>query len=354
MITLLLMYAHLCVKDFLELALKRVKYIPIFLQVLDHKTVLFVEEDRYVQGGQARTVETWGLDRIDQASNAIDNQFNVPCNLTGKGVDVYILDTGISERHSEIRGKVQTLTCGAYPQQSISCFAHGTHIAGTVGGRSLGVAPGVNIFSVKVLNCTNQGTWNTILQGIECVLNHTQHRGNQSAVVNMSLFGTKHRAIKKGIHRLIKQGITVVGIAGNTGNSDTTPNDACKTFPASVQGVIGVSASTRLDEAYRYSNAGVCVDLYAPGENILSASHSCEFCRDSRSGSSMAAPHVTGAIALLLERCPNLPPWKVHYHLLSHMTIPDKLNMRTIPKRLRRSTPNLLLHVSDAMCTLEC
>lgn len=327
------------------------KYILIFLQVLNQKTVLFVEEDQYVQGGQARTVVTWGLDRIDQASNARDSRFNVPCNLTGKGVDVYILDTGISERHIQLRGKVQTLTCGAYHKQNVSCFAHGTHIAGTIGGTSFGVAPGVNIFSVQILNCTNRGTWNTILQGIECVLNHTKHRGNQSAVVNMSIFGTKHRAIKKGIDRLIKRGITVVGIVGN---SNTKPKDSCKTFPASVQGVIGVSASTRLDEAYRYSNAGVCVDLYAPGEGIISASHSCEFCRDTRSGSSMAAPHVTGAIALLLERCPNLPPWKVHYHLLAHMTIPDKLNMRTIPKRLRRSTPNLLLHVSDAMCTLKC
>ena len=153
------MYAHLCVKDFLELVLKGtswVKYILIFLQVLNQKTVLFVEEDQYVQGGQARTVVTWGLDRIDQASNARDSRFNVPCNLTGKGVDVYILDTGISERHIQLRGKVQTLTCGAYHKQNVSCFAHGTHIAGTIGGTSFGVAPGVNIFSVQILNCTNQ------------------------------------------------------------------------------------------------------------------------------------------------------------------------------------------------------
>ena len=141
-------------------------------------------------------------------------------------------------------------------------------------------------------------------------------------------------------------------ITGN--NINNKPRDSCKFSPASIQGVITVSASTKSDEAYSYSNAGVCVDLFAPGKYISSASSSCEFCYDTRSGSSMAAPHVSGAIALLLERCPNLPPWKVHYHLLSSMTLLDKLDLRPIPRRLRASTPNLLLHVSNAMCTLDC
>jgi len=127
---------------------------------------------------------------------------------------VYVLDTGISQ-HVDLRGRVHTLNCGGVQQQhNNSCYGHGTHIAGTIGGRALGVAPGVNIFSVRVLNCTIQSTWNIILQGIECVLNHTKQRGNRPAVVNMAFYGSKHRAVKKAIDSLIKKGITVVGIAG--------------------------------------------------------------------------------------------------------------------------------------------
>ena len=188
------------------------------MQVLNHRAVELVEEDQYVQGGEARATQSWGLDRIDQVSSHYDSRFNNPCNLTGHGVDVYVLDTGIS-RHVDLRGRVHTLNCGGFQQQhNNSCYGHGTHIAGTIGGRALGVAPGVNIFSVRVLNCTIQSTWNIILQGIECVLNHTKQRGNRPAVVNTAFYGSKHRAVKKAIDSLIKQGITVVGIAGRIGH----------------------------------------------------------------------------------------------------------------------------------------
>ena len=204
------------------------------LQVLSHRAVEFVEEDQYVQGGEARTTGSWGLDRIDQVSKIYDSKFSNPCNLTGNGVDVYVLDTGISQ-HAYLRGRVHTLSCGGEQLQrgSDRCYGHGTNVAGTIGGTTLGVAPGVNIFSVRVLNCTIQSTWNIVLQGIECVLNHTKQRGNQPAVVNISIYGSKHRAVKKAIDSLIKQGISVVGIAGKvTSRGLLTPGFvACSTTP---------------------------------------------------------------------------------------------------------------------------
>ena len=317
-----------------------------------------VQEDQYIHPGSV--AESWGLDRIDQVSPQIDSIYSPPCGLTGEGVDVYVMDSGISYSHSEFGGRAQYPGCDPIDlmqgdgrnYSGGDCTGHGTNIAGIVGASRYGVAPGTNIFSVRILNCNHIGTTNTVVQGIECIMNHTKTR-NRSAIVNMSIYGEKDRVIKRAIERLLRRGITVVTIAGNT-PENRKPKDACKLSPAAIKGVITVSGSTILDQAFERTNAGACVDIFAPGKDVFSTSYACTICRDRRSGSSMAAPHVTGAVALLLEKCPRLPPWKVKHLLLSQMTVVDSLDMSAISGSLQPVTPNLLLNLSPAMCSLQC
>lgn len=344
----------------------------------------FIEEDTMAKAGSAHNVDTmatagsarnvfysWGLDRLDQPSNNLDLYYRAPCNLTGEDVDVYVVDTGIHFSHKQFEGRAQHPGCDPADVESQTslkfrgtsligntaenmtgwdCVGHGTHVAGIVGGKDYGVAPGVNLFSIRVLSCNLTGSWNAIVEGLDCVLERAQRR-NKSTVVNMSLFGEKTRAVKRAIEELLRHNITVVTIAGN---NRLRPRDSCRVTPGSVRGAITVAASTRQDYAWPFSNAGLCVDIYAPGETIPSANKNCNDCVEFKSGTSMAAPHVTGAIAMLLQHCPNMPPWKVKLHLEQHMAIKSKLNMSRIPRKLRLTTPNLLLNLHHDLCSIHC
>ena len=333
----------------------------------------FVEEDAIVRTGSPprRVFYAWGLDRLDQTSHHLDFLYHAPCNLTGDGVDVYVMDTGIHFSHNQFEGRAQHPGCdpadtelqalqnfrglglvgnNAENMTGWDCVGHGTHVAGIVGGKDYGVAPGVNVFSVRVLGCNLTGSWNAIVEGLDCVLEQAQRR-KKPAVVNMSLFGEKTRIVKRAIVELLRHNVTVVTIAGN---SRRKPRDSCRVTPGSVRGAITVAASTREDHAWPMSNAGLCVDIFAPGENIISSNKDCNECVEFKSGTSMAAPHVTGAIALLLEHCPNMPPWKVKLHLEQHMAIKSKLNLSQIPRKLRLTTPNLLLNLHHDLCSVHC
>lgn len=285
-------------------------------------------------------------------------------------MDVYVLDTGIHFSHNEFGGRAQHPGCDPADVESQSlwrfggkslsssaenmtgwdCVGHGTHVAGTIGGNNYGVAPGINLFSVRVLSCNLTGSWNAIVEGLDCVLERARQR-NRPAVINMSLYGEKTRALKRAIEELLRNNITVVTIAGNSGRR---PRDSCRVSPGSVRGAITVAASTRDDRAWHMSNAGLCVDIFAPGVDIASALHTCNTCMKIKSGTSMAAPHVTGAIALLLQRCPHLPPWKVRLYLQQYMAVKSRLDMSAIPWKLRLTTPNLLLNLQQNICSISC
>lgn len=322
-----------------------------------------VEEDHYVHAGSvpsapARTVTSWGLDRIDQhTKNIYNSKYNPPCGLTGEGTDVYVLDSGISYTHNEFNGKAMYPGCDPIDQlagtnqSGLDCTGHGSHVAGTIVGKSVGVAPNATVFSVRILDCHNKGSASSVLLGIDCVLKKYKER-RRPAVVNLSIYGEKDLTVKRGIDKLMKAGITVVSIAGN--NADGRPKDSCRVAPGSIQGVITASASTKDDQTYEGSNVGLCVDLYAPGADIYSAAHLCNQCGSTRTGSSMAAPHVTGAVALLLQKCPGIPPWRVKHILMSQMVLPNKLDISAIPSKYRSITPNLLLHTSSLQCDLQC
>ena len=304
-----------------------------------------------------RLVPTWGVDRLDQDTPIINHRYTPPCNLTGAGVDVYVLDSGIKYSHSTFGGRALYPGCDPIDQientnrSGADCVGHGTHVAGIVGGDIVGVAPGATIFSVRVLSCDNTGTFNNIVRGAECVLSKVRERGRPS-IVNLSLHGSrKSLAMKRAMDNLMRNGITVVTIAGNNPHK---PKDACRVSPGSIRGLITVSASTLADAAYYQSNAGVCVDLYAPGVSIKSASISCDNCLTNKTGSSMAAPHVVGALALLFEQCPNLSPWRARHILLSQMVQSNKLDFTSLPNKFKPITPNLLLHTSSLNCTIQC
>ena len=321
--------------------------------------VVKVEEDHYIHAGattNGKVVFTWGLDRLDQTSDEYDSIYTPPCNLTGQGTDVYVLDSGIWYPHEEFDGRAVYAGCDPIDQlfstnrSGLDCTGHGSYVAGTIVGKKMGVAPGATVFSVRILDCHNLGTASSVLLGINCVMKRYKER-KRPAIVNLSVYGEKDLTVKRAIDKMMKAGITVVSIAGNSNNK---PKDSCKVAPGSIQGVITASASTKDDKAYVGSNAGVCVDLFAPGTNIHSATHLCNHCRSVKKGSSMAAPHVTGAIALLLEKCPTISPWRVKHILLSQMVLSNKLDFSAIPSKYHAITPNLLLHTSSLQCDLRC
>ena len=243
--------------------------------------------------------------------------------------------------------------------QGRDCNGHGTHVAGIVAGETTGLANGVVMYSVRVLDCFNRGTTSILLQGLECASNKVNNRSNRKAIVNLSLFNSKYidGSIENAIWNLINRGVTVIAISGNIKQKTV---DSCKYVPANIPGTITVAASAIQmssghvqDIASPTTAAGTCVDLFAPGTNITSASGYCNSCYETESGSSMAAPHVTGSVALLLEKCPSLKPWEVKHTLLSHLTIKNAISFNTLSKRMQNLTPNLMLNLNK-ICNLQC
>ena len=343
----------------------------------------YVEEDELFLGGTqtnisdatptdsktvGRHIDSWGLDILDNYY-ATDNLFHPPCNLTGKGVDVYVLDTGIEYSHTQFEGRALYPGCDIIDDNSDEqrrgqdCNGHGTSVASIIGGRDLGVAPGSTIFSIRVLACNRTGSSSSVVKGLECMLEHRSQRGGRPAVINLSLFGRKAKMMKRAIDVVIESGLSVVALSGNvdTTSSDALPmwlvKDSCRVSPSSIHGVITVAGSTKTLEAYAGTKMGTCVDLFAPGKEVTTALNVGSFCPNcvvKVSGSSFAAPHVAGAVALLLEKCPNLPPWRIKNLLLSKMTVANALSMSTIRRRYRDITPNLLLQLTSKMCSIQC
>ncbi|MGI8692746.1 MAG: S8 family peptidase [Geodermatophilaceae bacterium] len=295
--------------------------------------VSYVQQNQTIRiSGTQPNPPSWGLDRIDQRKLPLNNSYTYP--TTASNVHAYVIDTGIRFTHTTFGGRA---TSGRdtidNDNDATDCNGHGTHVAGTVGGTEYGVAKGVQIVGVRVLSCAGSGTTAQVVAGIDWVTANAI----KPAVANMSLGGGPDSVLDDAVRGSIASGITYSLSAGN-GNAFGRPKDACKQSPARVAEAVTVAATDINDNRASFSNFGTCVDIFAPGVNILSAWLDSDTDTNTISGTSMAAPHVTGAAALYLTNHPTATPLQVRNQLSSTAT-KEKV------KDPREGSPNRLLFV---------
>jgi len=292
--------------------------------------VLWVEEDKRV-ATQATVSPTpsWGLDRIDQRGEVPSNSYTFATN--GSGVSVYVIDTGIYTSHSAFTGRTR-IGFDAFGGNGLDCNGHGTHVAGTAGGSRYGVAPAASLVSVRVLDCTGAGSLSGVIAGIDWVIND---HVSGPAVINLSLGSGKSASLESAVDRAFNDGITVVSAAGNSNV------DACTTSPAGNKpSGLTVGATTITDARASYSNFGACLDLFAPGSDIVSAGISSPTATSVQSGTSMAAPHVAGLAARYLSAATTATPSQVMTAIMNATTGSAVTGAGTLsPNRLAYGDP---------------
>jgi subtilisin family serine protease len=278
-------------------------------QLQQDPAVVFAEPDWIVMPTETETTVAprtsqssppWGLDRIDQRSGT-NGLYTY--GTTGSGVDVYVIDSGIRSTHVEFTGRIRAgVNYIPDGRGTEDCSGHGTHVAGTIAGTTYGVAKQATVVPVRVFPCEGGTPVSVVISGLDWVIgDHT----SRPAVVNLSLGGAFSASLNNAVAAAVSDGIVAVVASGN----ETA--DACSTSPASETSAITVNASTIDDTGASFSNFGSCTDLYAPGVDVLSAFYTTDTAAAWASGTSMAAPHVAGAAARLLQRRPTLTPAQV-------------------------------------------
>lgn len=284
-----------------------------------------IEEDGYAHIAATQTNPPWGLDRIDQRNLPLSNTYTY--TRTGTGVYAYIIDTGIYTSHSQFGGRATNVYNSAGGSNT-DCNGHGTHVAGTVGAATYGVAKTVYLRGVKVLNCAGSGTWSGIIAGMDWVTaNHTK-----PAVANMSLGGGYNASVNAAATRMANAGVYTAVASGNSNAN------ACNYSPASASNVTSVNASDSGDRKASFSNYGSCTDIYAPGVSVLSTWHNGG--TNSISGTSMASPHVAGVGVLYKATYGDAASSTVHNWIISNAT-------SGVISGNPSGTPNLLLYKSN-------
>ena len=287
-----------------------------------HPAVAIVEPDQVVS-----IDVTWGQDRIDQRDLPGDGAFTPSGD--GSGVHAYVIDTGLRESHADFAGRVGS-GFDAVGGGVNDCNGHGTHVAGTVAGSTYGVAPDAIVHGVRVLGCNGSGTNSGVIAGVDWVAANAI----RPAVANMSLGGTPSAALDRAVSNAVASGVTMVVAAGNSNAN------ACNASPARESSAITVGATTRTDARAGFSNFGTCVDIFAPGQDIESTWIGSDSATRTISGTSMAAPHVAGAAAIVLEEDPSASPAAVTSALLDDATTGALTGIGS-------GSPNLLLYVGS-------
>jgi subtilisin family serine protease len=271
--------------------------------------VVRVEADQVMTAIASQSPATWGLDRVDQRALPGDNTYTY--NNDGSNVTVYIIDTGINFTHTDFGGRaskgIDEVTSGG---SAADCNGHGTHVSGTVGGATYGIAKNVKLVAVRVLNCQGSGTTSGVIAGIDWV---TANRVRPAAA-NMSLGGGFSATLNQAVARSTAAGVTYAVAAGNSAAN------ACNSSPSGEPSAITVGATDAGDRFAYFSNFGSCVDINAPGVSITSDWYNTNTATNTISGTSMASPHVAGAAALYLSANPSATPAQVSAALTSNAT----------------------------------
>ncbi len=290
------------------------------------RRVAFVERDRRVEASAVQASPPWGLDRIDQRVLPLSGSFSY--TSTGTGVSAYIVDTGIRFGHTDFGGRAVDGYDAVDPgTPAEDCNGHGTHVAGTTGGATYGVAKDVKLVAVRVLDCAGSGSYSGVIAGIDWVT--ADHDPGESAVANMSLGGPASSALDTAVRGSIADGVTYTVAAGNDSRN------ACNFSPARVSEAITVSATKSSDAKPSWANYGSCVDFFAPGVSIKSAWYTSDTASNTISGTSMATPHAAGVAAQYLERNPGASPQAVRDALYAKTT-------KGIVKRSKTTNNHLL------------
>ncbi|GAB3402023.1 S8 family peptidase [Flindersiella endophytica] len=271
--------------------------------------VAYVEQDQVFGIDTTQSSPPWGLDRIDQRNRPLSASYTY--TGTASNVRVYVIDTGIRFSHNQFGGRATSGYDAVDGGSADDCNGHGTHVAGTVGGSTYGVAKSVRLVAVRVLNCSGSGTTTGVVNGINWVANNRV----LPAAANMSLGGGASTAIDNAVTNAVNnRGVTFAVAAGN----ETT--NACNRSPARVPAAITTGATSNTDAKPSWSNYGSCLDVFAPGVSVLSSYYTSNTASATLSGTSMASPHVAGVAALVLGANPSYTPAQVSSWIVSNAT----------------------------------
>lgn len=286
--------------------------------------VKYVEEDQVMTADVTQSNPPWGLDRIDQRNLPLNATYVY--NWTGSGVRAYIIDTGIRTAHTQFGGRASNVF-DAFGGNGQDCNGHGTHVAGTVGGSTYGVAKSSLPRGVRVLNCSGSGSNSGVIAGVDWVRNN--HIA--PAVANMSLGGGASTALDSAVNNLHNANVTIAVAAGNSNAN------ACNSSPARAVNAVTTGSTTTSDARSSFSNFGTCLDIFAPGSGILSAWFTSNTATATLSGTSMASPHVAGVAALYKQANPSASSTTIRNAIVNNATTGVISNVGT-------GSPNRLLY----------